>query len=135
MSKTRNIVCWVGVVIFGLAHGLLEDLLFISILVPYMPPSWDLTGDLFFVFTVPLAQLMAFALTGTIGWFLLDLRYTPRLILFWALWSLSRTAFLLAVFNPFQDILIYLLWIALWCVLYWLLAGFFRKRQQPASAS
>ena len=133
MSKTRNIVCWVGIVILGLAHGLLEDLLFIRILVPYMPPSVDLTGDLFFIFTVPLAQLMAFGITGTIGWFLLDLRHTPRLITFWALWSLARTAFLSAVYNPIQDIMIYLSWIALWCVLYGLLARFVGNRRQAAA--
>ncbi len=133
MSKTRNIICWVGTVILGLAHGLLEDLLFISILVPYMPPSWDLTGDLFFTFTVPLAQLMAFGITGTIGWFLLDLRHTPRLITFWACWSVARTAFLSAVYNPIEDILIYLLWIALWCVLYWLLARFVGNQQHAAA--
>jgi len=135
MSKTRSIICWVGIIILGLAHGLLEDLLFISILVPYMPPSWDLTGDLFFIFTVPLAQLMAFGISGTIGWFLLDLRHTPRLITFWALWSLARTAFLSAVYNPIQDILIYLSWIALWCVLYGVLAHLVGNRQRQASAS
>ncbi len=133
MSKTRNIICWVGIIILGLAHGLLEDILFIQILVPYMPPSWDLTGDLFFIFTVPLAQLMAFAITGTIGWFLLDLRHTPRLITFWALWSIARTAFLNFALNPFQDIAIYLAWIALWCFLYWLLARTVANRQ-PAAA-
>ncbi len=135
MSKTRNIVCWVGIVILGLAHGLLEDILFISVLVPYMPPSWDLTGDLFFLFTVPLAQLMAFAITGTIGWFLLDLRHTPRLITFWALWSIARTAFLTFALNPIQDIAIYLAWIALWCFLYWLLARVVGNRQTTASGS
>ncbi len=133
MSKTRNIICWVGIVMLGLAHGLLEDILFIQILVPYMPPSWDLTGDLFFIFTVPLAQLIALGITGTIGWFLLDLRHTPRLITFWALWSVARTAFLAAVYNPIQDIAIYLAWIALWCFLYWLLARFVSNRQLAAA--
>ena len=132
MSKTRNTICWIGIVILGLAHGLLEDLLFVSILVPYLPPSWDLTGDAFFIFTVPLAQLMAFGITGTIGWFLLDLRHTPRLITFWACWSVTRTAFLLAVYNPIQDIMIYLLWIALWCVLYGLLARFVGRADTAA---
>ena len=132
MSKTRNIGCWVGIVILGLVHGVLEDLLFISILVPYLPMSWDLTGNLFFIFTVPLAQLIAFAITGTIGWFLLDLRHTPRLITFWACWCIARTAFLLAVFNPAQDILIYLLWITLWCVLFGLIARAAGSRQLPA---
>lgn len=134
MSKSRNIICWVGIVILGLAHGVLEDLLFISILVPYMPPSWDLAGDLFFTFTVPLAQLMAFGITGTIGWFLLDLRHTPRLITFWICWSVARTLFLTSIFNPIQDILIYLSWIALWCLLYGLLARLIDNRKENVPA-
>ena len=43
--------------------------MFLNILVPYMPPSWDLTGNLYFTFTVPLAQLMAVGITGTLAWF------------------------------------------------------------------
>ena len=127
MSKARNIVSWVGVVILGLVMGMLEDILFITILVPNMPMSWDLTGDLFFTFTVPLSQLMALAITGTLGWFLFDLKHPPRLITFWLCWSIVRTVFLLVVFNPLQDILIYLVWIAFWCVLLALLARFTRR--------
>ena len=130
MSRSRNIVCWVGVVLLGLAHGLLEDLIFIGLLVPYLPESWDVTGNSFFIFTVPLAQLIAFGITGTLGWFLLDLPYTPRLITFWICWILARTAFLLAVYNPLEDVAIYLAWITLWCLLYWLLGRSAGRHEQ-----
>ena len=60
-------ISWAGIVILGLAHGVLEDLMFIKVLVEHTP-SWDLTGDLFFNFTVPLAQLLTFAVTG-LAWF------------------------------------------------------------------
>ena len=122
MGKLKNVMGWAGIVILGLANGVLEDVLFVSILVPYMPPSWDLTGDLFFTFTVPLAQLMALGITGTLAWFLCGLRQTPRLIAFWVCWSVARATFLAQIFNPVEDILIYLSWIALWCGLIWLVA-------------
>lgn len=128
MSKLRNVLGWVGIVGLGILMGMLEDILFITILVPSLPPSWDLTGNLFFIFTVPLSQLMALAITGTIAWFFLGLRETPRLITFWACWSVVRATFLTLIDNPVQDVLIYLLWIALWCVLIWLLARFLRTR-------
>jgi hypothetical protein len=64
MSKFKVILGWVGIVLLGLAHGILEDLMFIRVLVEYMPPNWDLTGNLFFVFTVPLAQLRPLQLPG-----------------------------------------------------------------------
>jgi hypothetical protein len=117
MSKFKVILGWVGIVFLGLAHGILEDLMFIQVLVEYMPPSWDLTGDLFFIFTVPLAQLMTFAITGTLAWHFLDLKHLPKLITFWSCWIVARTAFLTAVFNPVGDIAIYLAWITLWCAL------------------
>ena len=50
MSKYKATLGWVGIVLLGLAHGILEDLMFIRILVEYMPPDWDLTGNLFFIF-------------------------------------------------------------------------------------
>lgn len=131
MGKFRNILGWAGIVVLGLLNGVLEDLLFISILVPYMPPSWDLTGNLFFTFTVPLAQLMALCITGTLAWFFLGLRQTPRLITFWACWSVARATFLIQINNPLADVLIYLVWIALWCGLIWLLARF-AASGQPA---
>ena len=68
MSKFKVTRSWIGVVFLGLAHGILEDLMFIRILVEYTPADWDITGDLFFIFTVPLAQLMTFAITGTLAW-------------------------------------------------------------------
>ena len=52
--------------------------MFIKVLVEYLPPSWDLTGDLFFIFTVPLAQLLTFAVTGSLAWYLLGLGYLPQ---------------------------------------------------------
>ncbi len=71
MSRLLQFLSWVGIVILGIAHGILEDLMFIRVLVEYMPPSWDLTGDLFFIFTVPLSQLMVLAITGTLAWLFL----------------------------------------------------------------
>ena len=117
MSMFKVILSWAGIVILGLAHGVLEDLMFIRVLVEYVPPSWDLTGNLFFIFTVPLAQLMTFAITGTLAWYFLGLRQLPKLITFWACWIVARTAFLVFAQNPVGDIAIYLAWITLWCFL------------------
>ncbi|SVE54618.1 uncharacterized protein METZ01_LOCUS507472, partial [marine metagenome] len=33
-----EVLSWVGIVILGIAHGILEDLMFIRVLVEYMPP-------------------------------------------------------------------------------------------------
>jgi|TARA_B100000315_G_C14548351_1_gene574425 hypothetical protein len=117
MSKFKVVLGWVGIVILGLAHGVLEDLMFVRVLVEYIPASVDLTGDLFFIFTVPLAQLMTFVITGTLAWHFLGLRNLPRLITFWACWIVARTAFLVFAQNPVGDIAIYLAWITLWCFL------------------
>jgi hypothetical protein len=106
MSMFKVILSWAGIVILGLAHGVLEDLMFIRVLVEYVPPSWDLTGNLFFIFTVPLAQLMTLAC-----------------------WIVARTAFLLFAQNPVGDIAIYLAWITLWCSLVGLYA---RSKNQAA---
>ena len=89
--------------------------MFIRVLVEYMPPDWDLTGNLFFIFTVPLAQLMTFAITGTLAWRFLQLWRLPKLVTFWACWVVARTIFLTLIFNPIGDIAIYLAWITLWC--------------------
>ena len=126
-DKLRNRLSWTGIVLLGLVNGILEDLMYISILVPYTPISVDLTGDMFWVFTVPLAQLMALAVTGTAAWFL-GIKYFPQLITFWGCWLAARTAFLSAVLNPVEDILIYIFWITLWCGLIGL-AGYFKKNQ------
>ena len=106
--------------------------MFIKVLVEYLPPSWDLTGDLFFIFTVPLAQLLTFAVTGSLAWYLLGLSYLPKLITFWACWVVARTAFLVFALNPVGDIAVYLAWISLWCFLVGLVA---RSRRQSAGAS
>ena len=106
--------------------------MFIKVLVEYLPPSWDLTGDLFFIFTVPLAQLLTFAVTGSLAWYLLGLNYLPKLITFWACWVIARTAFLVFALNPVGDIAVYLAWISLWCFLVGLVA---RSRRQPTGAS
>lgn len=132
MSRLKAVLSWVGIVVLGLAHGILEDLMFIKVLVEYLPPSWDLTGDLFFIFTVPLAQLLTFAVTGSLAWYLLGLNYLPKLITFWACWVIARTAFLVFALNPVGDIAVYLAWISLWCFLVGLVA---RSRRQPAGAS
>lgn len=132
MSKLKTVLSWVGIVILGLAHGVLEDLMFIRVLVEYIPPNWDLTGDLFFIFTVPLAQVMTFAITGTLAWFLLGLHQFPRLVTFWACWIIARTAFLTFAQNPVADIAIYLGWITLWCVLVGLYA---RTKTHPEPAT
>jgi hypothetical protein len=129
MSKLRNVLGWAGIVVLGLINGVLEDLMYLNVLVPYVPPSVDLTGNLFFTFTAPLSQLMALAITGTIAWFFLRLKETPRLITFWACWSLARATFLTLINNPVQDVLIYLAWIALWCALIWLLARYLGSRK------
>lgn len=135
MGRTRNILGWAGIVLLGLINGVLEDILFLNILVPYMPPSWDLTGNLFFTFTVPLAQVLTLGITGSLAWFFLGLRQRPRLIAFWACWSASRATFLTLINNPPEDVLIYLSWIALWCVLIGLLAHFKGSRQEEAGGN
>jgi hypothetical protein len=117
MRNSRVILGWVGIILLGLAHGVLEDLMFIRVLVEYAPVTWDLTGDLFFIFTVPLAQLMTFAITGTLAWHFLELHQLSRLIAFWLSWITARTIFLTLVLNPIGDIAIYLAWITLWCFL------------------
>ena len=117
MKDFKVIIGWVGIILLGLAHGILEDLMFIQVLVEYAPVSLDLTGDLFFVFTAPLAQLMTFAITGTLAWHFLKLHQLPRLLTFWLSWIVARATFLSLVQNPISDILIYLAWITLWCFL------------------
>lgn len=130
MSRSKIILSWVGIVLLGLAHGVLEDLMFIRVIVEYMPPTWDLTGDLFFVFTVPLAQLMAFAITGSLAWRFLGLWQLPKLFTFWACWICARGVFLGLLLNPIQDIAIYLMWITLWCAL----VGLYAKAKHPIKA-
>lgn len=133
MRKFLNVLAWIGIILLGLANGVLEDIVFLNILVPYMPPSVDLTGDLFWVFTVPLAQVMTLAVTGTIAWFL-GLRHPARLITFWLCWSMARAVFLTRINNPPQDVIIYLLWIAVWCGLIGLFAYFLKRRQASSRA-
>ena len=130
MSKPKVVLSWIGIVLLGLAHGLLEDIMFISVLVEYIPPDVDLTGNLFFIFTVPLAQLMTFAITGTIAWHFLGLWQTPKLITFWLCWIVARTAFLTFAQNPPGDIAIYLAWITLWCFL----VGLYARSKQTSNA-
>ncbi|MDC0069422.1 hypothetical protein OAL10_11640 [Gammaproteobacteria bacterium] len=132
MSKYKVILSWVGIVILGLTHGVLEDLMFIRVIVEYMPVDWDITGDLFFTFTVPLAQLATFAITGTLAWHFLGLWQLPKLITFWGCWVVARTTFLSLLLNPIQDIAIYLTWITLWCVLVGLYA--WAKHPQTTAA-
>lgn len=117
MQNLKFILSWMGIVLLGLAHGVLEDLMFIKVLVEYLPFSWDLTGNIFFVFTVPLAQLMTFIITGTLAWYFLGLSQLPKLVTFWACWMVARTAFLVFAQNPVGDIVIYLGWITFWCFL------------------
>jgi hypothetical protein len=133
MSKLLNVFSWAGIVLLGLINGVLEDILFVRVVVEYMPPSWDLTGDLFFTFTVPLCQLLALAITGTLAWFFLGLWKTPRLITFWVCWSASRATFLTQINNPVEDVLIYLAWIAFWCALIGVIA-YLKGKGQPETA-
>ncbi len=116
MAGLREGLSWLALAVLGILSGVLEDVLFILILVPYLPGSLDLTGDLFWVFTVPLAQLLALSLTGTLGWLFLGLRQRRRLIGFWLIWMSARGTFLFLVNNPVEDILAYLAWITLWCL-------------------
>lgn len=132
MSKVRNVLSWAGIVVLGLATGVLEDIMFVTLMVPYFPPGWDLTGDLFWVFTVPVAQALALAVTGTLAWFL-GLRQPARLITFWACWTVSRATFLTLINNPLGDVLVYLLWIAVWCALIGLLTRFLGSGERRAS--
>ena len=125
MSKLRIVLSWVGIIVLGLVTGVLEDIMFVTLLVPYLPTSLDLTGNLFWVFTVPLAQLAALAVTGTAAWFI-GLHEPAKLAAFWLCWTLSRAAFLNAIDNPPGDILIYLAWILFWCGLF-LLRGRSRR--------
>ena len=64
MTKAKVILSWLAIVAAGLINGVLEDIMFISVLVPAMPTSVDLTGDIFWYVTVPMAQLLALAVTG-----------------------------------------------------------------------
>ena len=121
MNKFVMILRWLGLVVLGLLNGVLPDLLFIFVMVPYLPISLDLTGDLFWVFTVPLAELLALALTGSLAWWLLGLQQLPRLIAFWASWVGARIAILYQFNNPVDDIMVYVAWIPLWCLLVGLL--------------
>ena len=116
MRSVLNVLSWAGIVFLGLLNGVLEDLMFMFVMVPNFPMSWDLTGDLFWIFTVPVSQLMALAVTGTAAWFL-GLRHPARLLTFWAVWSLARITFLNFAHNPFWDIVLILAWIAFWCAL------------------
>ena len=131
MGGIKNALSWAGIVILGLLNGVLEDLLFVVLVVPNWPASWDLTGDIFWWFTVPFAQLMALVVTGTLAWFL-GLRDLKKLATFWLCWTLARTAFLNFANNPVGDILIYLLWIALWCGLIALAVHFSNGRRADA---
>ena len=114
MNKLGMVLSWLGLVVLGLLNGILPDLLFIYVMVPYLPISLDLTGDLFWVFTVPLAELLALALTGSLAWWLLGLQQLPRLIVFWASWVGARTVILYQFNNPVDDIMVYVAWVTLW---------------------
>ncbi len=131
MGGIKNALSWAGIVILGLVNGVLEDLLFVTLVVPNWPASWDLTGDIFWWFTVPFAQLMALVVTGTLAWFL-GLKDMKKLATFWLCWTLARTAFLNFANNPAGDIVIYLIWIALWCGLIALAVHFSNGRRAAA---
>jgi hypothetical protein len=131
MNKLGMVLSWLGLVVLGLLNGILPDLLFIYVMVPYLPISLDLTGDLFWVFTVPLAELLALALTGSLAWWLLGLQQLPRLIVFWASWVGARTVILNQFNNPVDDIMVYVAWVTLWCLSVGLLA---RARASAESA-
>lgn len=121
MGTVKNILSWTGIVVLGLITAILEDLAFVVVLVPNMPMSWDLTGNMFWLVPVPLAQFLALCVTGTLAWFL-GLRRPAKLITFLACWTIARAAFLTLINNPPLDVAIYLLWIAVWCGLIWLLS-------------
>ena len=122
MTKAKVILSWLAIVAAGLINGVLEDIMFISVLVPAMPMSIDLTGDIFWYVTVPMAQLLALAVTGVFAWFFLGLAQISRLVAFWLCWVLARVTFLLQVHNPIEDVAIYVLWTTFWCVLIGVLA-------------
>ena len=122
MKKAKVILSWLAIGAAGLINGVLEDIMFFSVLVPAMPMSIDLTGDIFWYVTVPMAQLLALAVTGVFAWFFLGLAQIPRLVTFWSCWVLARVTFLLQVHNPVEDVAIYVLWTTIWCVLIGVLA-------------
>lgn len=122
MTKAKVILSWLAIGAAGLINGVLEDIMFFSVLVPAMPMSIDLTGDIFWYVTVPMAQLLALAVTGVFAWFFLGLAQIPRLVTFWLCWVLARVTFLLQVHNPVEDVAIYVLWTTIWCVLIGVLA-------------
>ena len=122
MTKAKVILSWLAIGAAGLINGVLEDIMFFSVLVPAMPMSIDLTGDIFWYVTVPMAQLLALAVTGVFAWFFLGLAQIPRLVTFWSCWVLARVTFLLQVHNPVEDVAIYVLWTTIWCVLIGVLA-------------
>ena len=128
MDKLKTVLAWAGVIVLGLANGLLEDIVYLRLLVEYVPPSVGLTGDLFWLFTVPLSQLIALSVTGTFAWFLGVRHHMARLIAFWLCWTVSRAAFLTAFNNPPGDIAIYLVWVAFWCGLIGLAAFVLKTR-------
>ena len=130
MSRILSILSWVGIVLLGLITAILEDLALVVLLVPNIPMSWDVTGNMFWLVPVPLAQLLALAVTGTLAWFL-GLRRPAKLLTFWACWTVARAGFLTLINNPPADVMIYLLWIAVWCGLIW---GFTRLLEARASA-
>ena len=113
MTKAKVILSWLAIGAAGLINGVLEDIMFFSVLVPAMPMSIDLTGE---------AQLLALAVTGVFAWFFLGLAQIPRLVTFWLCWVLARVTFLLQVHNPVEDVAIYVLWTTIWCVLIGVLA-------------
>ena len=122
MTKAKVILSWLAIGAAGLINGVLEDIMFFSVLVPAMPMSIDLTGDIFWYVTVPMAQLLALAVTGVFAWFFLGLAQISRLVTFWLCWVLARVTFLLQVHNPVEDVAIYVLWTTIWCVLIGVLA-------------
>ena len=122
MKKAKVILSWLAIGAAGLINGVLEDIMFFSVLVPAMPMSIDLTGDIFWYVTVPMAQLLALAVTGVFAWFFLGLAQISRLVTFWLCWVLARVTFLLQVHNPVEDVAIYVLWTTIWCVLIGVLA-------------
>ena len=129
MTKAKVILSWLAIAAAGLINGVLEDIIFFSVIVPSVPMSVDLTGDMFWFVTVPMAQLLALAVTGGFAWCFLGLAQIPRLVTFWFCWILARIIFLLQVHNPIEDVAIYVLWATFWCIL----IGVFAKIKGPAA--
>ena len=58
MTKAKVILSWLAIGAAGLINGVLEDIMFFSVIVPAVPMSIDRPAIFWYV-AVPMAQLLA----------------------------------------------------------------------------